>query len=397
MITCKEEDGDSQTVLLLHYFTGNLSSGISKLSDVVNNNQKKFNLVTTPMEHEEFKVSIRTQLDGKYPPDLFSYWAGSRTKFLVDNDKVLPITSLFKDRVDSTQFDKSVMDACSYNDEVYLLPITRHYIGFFYNKKVFQDLGVEIPNNWSELLVAADKIKQGSVTPFALGAKNRWPAQFWFDYLLLRSAGFHYRERLMNNNASYSDTEVLKAIELWKELVERDFFSENMLENDWDKAALEVVLGSSAMTLMGTWIIPILESEGLKPSVDYDFFSFPIIDPQYERTSLGPIDGILLSKGSRSSSLANDVLFQLAQAETQEAFNAISGAIAPHLFVNNDIYNPIQVEIKKLIKENRYWAFNYDLATSPKHSEAGLNFFIEFLREPGKYKDLLTELDSITE
>ncbi len=393
LLSCRKTEEDSQTILLLHYFTGNLSAGIDNLTTSVNSNQKNFNLITTPMDHEEFKVSIRIQLESQNPPDLFTYWAGSRTKYLVKNDKISPITDIFKTTIDPSVFDKSVLNACSYNGEIYMLPITRHYVGFFYNKKIFNDYSIHIPKNWDDLIKAAEVIKANGVTPFALGAKNRWPAQFWFDYILLRTAGYSYREKLMNNEASYNDQEVINTMELWKGFIDRGFFGQNILVDDWDKAVLDLATGDSAMTLMGTWTIPTLEAEGLEADVDYGFFSFPIIDPEQGIVSLGPIDGVLLSKGSRNKEISKDVLYQLTGSETQEAFNSNSGAIAPQIHVKDDIYNPIQLQIKDLIKQSKNWAFNYDLATTPIVSEAGLNFFVDFLDQPDDYVELLDRLE----
>ena len=54
--------------------------------------------------------------------------------------------------------------------------------------------------------------------PISLGSMNRWPAQFWFDYLLLRTAGPEYRAKLMAGEAAYTDPEVVRAMELWAEL-----------------------------------------------------------------------------------------------------------------------------------------------------------------------------------
>lgn len=35
-----------------------------------------------------------------------------------------------------------------------------------------------------------DTLKAKGVVPIALGAKDQWPAQFWFDILLLRTAPY---------------------------------------------------------------------------------------------------------------------------------------------------------------------------------------------------------------
>ncbi|MGL1891310.1 MAG: ABC transporter substrate-binding protein [Spirochaetaceae bacterium] len=393
LFSCKEVNKERPSIQFLHYFTESLSSGIDKLADTVNSNQKEFNLIATPMDHEEFKISIRTQLESQYPPDLFTYWAGSRTKYLVEHGQISPISDLFKTLVDPSVFDKSVLDACSYNSEIYMLPITRHYVGFFYNKNLFNKYNIDPPQNWDGLLEVADILKNKGVAAFALGAKNRWPAQFWFDFIMLRTAGFTYREKLMNNGGKYNDPEVLKTMEIWKELLGKGFFGNNMLEDDWDDAVVKVSTGEVAMTLMGTWTIPVLEREGQEPNVDYGFFRFPVIDPSIDIASLGPIDGVLLSSGSKKHGLSKEVLVAFTKAGAQESFNRDSGAIAPLVNVNDNIYNPIQLQIKEYISQSKNWAFNYDLAASPVVSEAGLDFFVDFLDNPEQYPELLESLE----
>ena len=391
---CRSEVSNKENVMFLHYFTGSFSQGIDELSEVINKKQKNINLVTTPLEHEEFKVSIRIQLETKNPPDLFSYWAGARTQYLVERDKVSPINDLFNAGLNASDFDESVLNACSYNNKIYMLPLTRHFVGFFYNKRLFDEFNLTTPRNWDELLVIAETFQKNNIVPFALGAQNRWPAQFWFDYLLLRTAGYEYRQKLMNKKTEYTDDEVINVMEIWKNLIDKSYFNWDYNLLKWDDAAETLVKNESAMTLMGTWAIPYMKQQEMTPDVDYGFFPFPQMNNTIKDVSLGPIDGILLSKGSKNHELSKEILYYLAQPETQQTFNISSGAIAPHREVKDDKYSPIQLQIKKLIQKSAYWAFNYDLATEPSTSETGLDFFMKFMESSENYKSLLNDLQN---
>ena len=108
-----------------------------------------------------------------------------------------------------------------YDGKRYLVPFGYHYAGMFYNPKVMAEAGIAtMPKTWDELLAACTTLKDKGIDPIALGSKNRWPAQFWFDYLLLRTAGPDYRAKLMSGAASYTDAEVKTAMGLWKDLVD---------------------------------------------------------------------------------------------------------------------------------------------------------------------------------
>ena len=170
----------------------------------------------------------------------------------------------------------------------------------FYNPKVMADAGItELPKTWDEFMAMAEKLKAAGITPFALGSKNRWPAQFWFDYLLLRTAGPEYRAKLMAGEASYTDPEVDGVMELWKELVDNGYFVANANAYDWTDAADQVANGEAAMTLMGTWITGYWNGNKLKPGEDYDFFPFPTIDGGHAQRSVGPVDGLVMTEASK--------------------------------------------------------------------------------------------------
>ena len=174
-------------VTLLHYFSGTLNGGVQAMVETFNQSNGKYQLVATPLDHEAYKTSIRDTLASPNSPDIYSYWAGSRTKSVLDHlesfDTIWQTAGLTVDA------STAVTEACTYDGKKYMIPVTQHYVGFFYNKKVFAAAGVQPPSTWSEFLSVCDRLKAKGVTPIALGSKDKWPAQFWFDDLLLHTAG----------------------------------------------------------------------------------------------------------------------------------------------------------------------------------------------------------------
>ena len=171
------------------------------------------------------------------------------------------------------------------------MPFNYHYAGMFYNTKVLADAGMtKMPATWDEFLALCKTLKEKGIAPIALGSKNRWPAQFWFDYLLLRTAGPDYRAKLMSGEAKYTDPEVAEAMAMWKELFDAGYFVENANADDWTDAADKVTRGEAGMTLMGTWITGYWNGNGLKPGEDYDFFEFPKIKDGVPNAAVGPVE-----------------------------------------------------------------------------------------------------------
>lgn len=379
-------------VALLHYFSGTLSGGLNEMVDTFNANNENYKLVATPLDHEAFKTSIGETITSPRSPDLYSYWGGARVRSVLAD--LEPFDDIWQNAGLTTSVSSAVNEACTYDGKKYLLPITQHYIAFFYNKKIYAAAGITAPpKTWAEFQQVCKKIKGVGITPIALGARGKWPAQFWFDYLLLRTAGYDYRQRLMEGKVSYGDTPVRRVFDLWADLLDKGYFNTDATEISWDTGAAEAVFkGQAAMTLMGTWIIGYYADGNHKwqPGEDYDYFSFPIIDEGVPSYALGPIDGLVLSKNAVQKQGAREVLSYLSSVTSLKAMSHGSGAFVPNLHVEQEFYSPMQQKMLKEIQQTPRWAFNYDLATPPLIAARGLNLFNEFLEFPEQREESIT-------
>src|SRR5690554_2669109 len=286
-----------------------------------------------------------------------------------------------------------VETASTYDGSKYLVPFSYHYAGMFYNPKVMADAGItEMPTTWDELIDAAVTLKSKGITPFALGSKDAWPAQFWFDYILLRTAGPEYRADLMNGEASYSDDEVVTAFKMWKELFDKDLFNDSPNGITWNDAANMVSGGEAAMTLMGSWITGSWDANGIKPVEGYDMFPFPEITPGVEQAAVGPVDGWVIPAGTKNLEGAEDVLACLASAETQQMNALAQGGLAPNMEADMSDRNEVIKKAAESVNTASSFAFNYDLATPPEVSTEGLNFLAQFVDNRDGYEERLGQL-----
>lgn len=387
-----------RSVSLLHYFSFNtaLARGMEQLAETFNDISQAHRLAAVAVDHESFKTSILDDLRLGNPADLYSYWAGARVQAIVEQlaplDDTLPLGEL------SRAFTPSVIQSSAmYGGRIYLLPLTQHFVGFFYNRRVFATHGIEPPRTWDALLRAVVRLKQRGVVPIALGSQSKWPAQFWFDYLLLRSAPAGFRERLLAGQAAFTDPEVSRAFALWRELVRLGAF--NPRPNDIDFArgsAAQVFRGEAAMTLMGSWLIGYYAGPEYdwREGEDFGFFPFPEIDARVPRVALGPIDGLVLPRGAKNVVGAKAVLRYFASVEAQRFMSRLTGALPPNQAVPESDYSPIQRVIRAEISACDAWAFNFDLAAPPVVAGVGLDLFAQFLEFPEQHVRLLERAEA---
>lgn len=387
-----------RNVSLLHYF-----SFSGTFADTMNSVAAEFNranpdnlLTATPLDHESFKTSIRDDLRVGNTADIYSYWAGARTQSILG--ELAPLDDVLSRAELEQRFSPAVLEsAATYRGRIYLLPVTQHFVGFFYNKKIFAAHGLVPPTTWSEFVRLNQKLKARGVVPVALGSKAKWPAQFWFDYLLLRTAPLDYRQKLLAGQAAYTDAEVVRVFALWRGLIKSGSFNPRPNELEFDSgAALMVYRGEAAMTLMGTWLIGYFGGPDLRwrEDSDYGFFPFPQIDPRLPPVALGPIDGLVVPRKAKNPAGAKTVLRHFAGSDVQQALSRGTGAIAPNRSVSASGDSPLKSAVRAEIGKSSAWAFNYDLATPPQAAEIGLNLFAEFMEFPDQYPKLLDKAEA---
>ena len=59
----------------------------------------------------------------------------------------------------------------------------------FYNKTIFAEQGIEVPETIDDLEAACAKLKEAGYTPFALANASKWTGSMYYMYLVARHSG----------------------------------------------------------------------------------------------------------------------------------------------------------------------------------------------------------------
>ncbi len=71
------------------------------------------------------------------------------------------------------------------NGHLYLVPYTQYAVGFFYNKDVYRELGLEVPDTWQKLMNNLETVKNKGYTAFITAIKPDDAQTVWIAALLL--------------------------------------------------------------------------------------------------------------------------------------------------------------------------------------------------------------------
>ena len=139
----------------------------------------------SPLQNEQFKTKIPIALQSNNPPDIFQQWGGGQMADQVAAGKLMDLSD--KVAPELTAIGGSAA-GWQVKGKTYGLPYTLGVVGFWYNKALFTKAGVSTPPvTMDDLYAAIDKLKGAGITPIAIGAKDKWPAAFYWDYFALRN------------------------------------------------------------------------------------------------------------------------------------------------------------------------------------------------------------------
>jgi len=222
-----------------------------------------------------------------------------------------------------------VADVMKYRGQYVAVPVNVHRINWMWcNPAVFKKAGAKVPETWSELLEAAEKIQAAGLIPIAFGGQN-WQEATVFESIVigLGGADFYRKALVKADPAALSSDTMVKAFERFKSL--KKYTDKNAPGRDWNLATAMVIKGEAAMQFMGDWAKGEFTAAGKKPGVDY--LALPM--PDTSKYFLFNVDSFIFFKqrtvaaGQAAEAMAGLIL----QPKFQEVFNINKGSIPVRL------------------------------------------------------------------
>lgn len=138
----------------------------------------------------------------------------------------------------------------------YGLPYQSNVQGIFYNKEIFDKVGIPYPNDattFDDLLAAVKTIRDKGITPISIGSKNSSYAMWEFNLWLARYGWSKNIEAVLGKKKQLSKTEIPKAFSKIYELASARAFPTNMSTQEYFDAKQQFDSGKAAMFGSGQW------------------------------------------------------------------------------------------------------------------------------------------------
>ncbi|MCD2170869.1 extracellular solute-binding protein [Microbacterium sp. JC 701] len=216
------------------------------------------------------------------------------------------------------------------------LPYSVMAASVIYNTQIFDQLGLQVPTTYDELIQVAETLKQNGVTPFYGTFKDDWTvAQGWYDYSVGGSLDvIDFFDGLAGEGAEVGPDSPVSFGKDFTEPMDRMLeLAQNYTNPDAESRAygdgnLAFAQGEAGMYLQGPWAL----GEIAKTAPDLAVGTFPLPmtdDPADLKVRVNMDLAAIIPEASRHQDAARDFLEYLYQPEIIQAYNESQLGFAP--------------------------------------------------------------------
>jgi raffinose/stachyose/melibiose transport system substrate-binding protein len=263
----------------------------------------------------EQRTAVKAAMAAASPtPDIIAVEPGADTVDYLTNGGVLSMNKFFEeDKAFKDSFWPNALQLLTINGQVVSVPAVTNTVVVYYNKKMFAENGVQVPETWEDLKKIGAVFNGKSITPivYPAGQDRNFPIFPFFTVagglkqdLKLRDADLGKLE--------WTGAEMMQVAEKTEEIVKSDLLAKGSLGIKEPDAIGIFSTGKSAMFWGGQWMRTSIRA-ALPPEFDLGIFPFPALMPGGPKPVLSST-GITLTVNAKSKN--PDLAFEMIRAIT---------------------------------------------------------------------------------
>lgn len=235
--------------------------------DRFNKANSKSQIKATAYQNDPYKTKIKTALGAGQGPTIIWGWGGGGLKSWVDAGQVEDLTSWFgqnsdlKNKLFASSFGPATIDG-----KIYAMPAeTVQPIVFYYNKKLFDQIGAQPPQSWGDLMALVPKFRAKGIQPISLAGQSIWTNMMWLEFLFDRIGGPEVFQAVFDGQQNaWSNPAAIQGLTMAQDLVRANGFVDGFQSIVADQNADQALLytGKAAMMLHGSWTYASMKTDG---------------------------------------------------------------------------------------------------------------------------------------
>jgi raffinose/stachyose/melibiose transport system substrate-binding protein len=274
-------------------------------------------VVQTAQKNTEYNTILTAALSGGAGPDVFQSRAYGGLETFAQSGYMEPLEKYVPELA---SFSKAALGgATSIKDgKIYGVPFASQTLFVYYNKKIYSQLGLKVPDTWTDFIANLAAMKKAGIQPLANGAKEGWTLEVMMGALCPNFYGANtFFDSVVKGKTTFQDPKFQASLDKLKELTPYipDLFM-GVSYTDMQSAFINETAGHF---IGGSFEAGYFSSQN--PSLQFDVFAAPVAkagDPHY--VSVYADGNFSMNASSKNKDAAAKLLRFFASKQTGDFF-----------------------------------------------------------------------------
>lgn len=272
---------DPVTIHVLHYMVeGDKAKGMEAIQEKFTEQYPNVTFENTAYSQgTDYFAQLETAIASGDMPEIMMGNPGLYTD-LIDGGFVKDLTG--NAVIEGLGLTGADMGDVSYNGKWYAFPVDFKSWGVFYNKAIFEELGLEVPATQTQLLEVCQKLQDNGIAPWAQWYSDGASVDIEMRPVVwtkaIQNGDNDMFEKLMSGEKKIADYPYFQeGLECWQARM-GNWARTDATSNDQTAANEVFISGQAGMLYQGTWNYGSIESLIKGTDFDYGFFFCPTDD-----------------------------------------------------------------------------------------------------------------------
>lgn len=301
------------------------------------------------LDYGTYTTTLQTRIGADDAPDLIFGTAILNQELVKSGQiEVLNDYDILKD------FTEDQLACMTIEGNTYGVPLDRMVIGVFYNKDMFEEYGVEVPETLTEFYEVCQTFEDAGIVPFIRPYKDAAYIQYDLDtqlYALIDKEGYtDFFTDLESGKTKFVDsTEMREGLELFAKRL--SYLSGDDLGTDPAVSSQLFAEGESPMYINGSWTIGDITANN--PDGNFGIFTVPISDNAEDNKMYAAVDDAwMVSSESEYKEEAIEFLEFLTSDEGLSVWCETARAL-PIKDISVEGFSPLQQEVSDVLANGK--------------------------------------------
>jgi alpha-glucoside transport system substrate-binding protein len=348
-------------------------------------------------------LTVRMQAGN--PPDIAILPTPGLMQQLAKEGKLVALNSFMDMNQISKDYAPAWIDLGSFDGNLYAIFYkVSNKATVWYNPRAFAAASYTVPKTWDDMITLADKMVADGHAPFSIvapsGPASGWALTDWISEIVLKNCGPDLYDKWIAGEIPWTDACIKQSFEMFDKIIQSKGYvlggSQRILATtDADGTySLYTDPPTAYMDYLASFAQAFIASKypNLKSGDDYNFFTFPTINPKYAGAVTIGADVVVMVNDTPG---ARSFMTYLAGARAQEAWIKLGGFTSVNRSVSRDTYpDPVARAVAKELTEAKISRFGAGDMMPASLQKAWWKAMLELVKDSSKLDSILNSLTS---